>query len=186
MKNGYNITFFIIVGCFMLFISSCRHENSHQVNFYYWKANVQVGDVERNFYNQLGSRKLYMRLFDIDIQDGKAIPLGKIKPFRANEVFAGFSHIEYVPVVFITNRTFEQFADEKNIRLLATQILALISETSKYNKIDEYKEIKIDCDWTSSTKNAYFSFLKVVGELSNLDITCTLRLHQIKIGRAHV
>ena len=181
MNNGCNKIFLIIIAWFfMLLFSSCRHENSHRVDFYYWKANVQAGDVERDYFNRLGSRRLYLRLFDIDINDGKAIPLGKIKPFRANDTFAGFNHIEYVPVVFITNRTFEQFQDKENIQLLATQILTLISETSRYNKIGEYKEIKIDCDWTAGTKNAYFSFLNAMSEQSEMDVTCTLRLHQIK------
>ena len=180
MKNTYKIIFYVIVGFFMLFFGSCRHENSHQVNFYYWKANVQTGEVERDYYNMLGSQKLYIRLFDIDTENGKAIPLGKIKPFRANEVFAGFNQVEYVPVVFITNRTFEQYTDKENIKLLATQVLSLINEMSRYNKIDDYKEIKIDCDWTAGTKNAYFDFLKVLGEQSKFDVTCTLRLHQVR------
>ena len=180
MKNTFKITFYIIVGFFMFFFGSCRHENSHQVNFYYWKANVQTGDVERDYYNKLGSQKLYIRLFDIDIENGKTVPLGKIKPFRVSEAFAGFNHIEYVPVVFITNRTFEQYTDNENIKSLATQVLSLISEISKYNKIDAYKEIKIDCDWTAGTKNAYFGFLKALGGQSKLDVTCTLRLHQVR------
>ena len=175
----YTSLYIAITGCLML-LCSCRNENSHHVNFYYWKANVQVGSVERDYYNQLDCQRLYVRLFDIDIENGKAIPMGKVKPFHANETFAGFNQIEFVPVVFITNRTFVQYADKDNIKILASQVLSLISEASKYNNIDEYKEIKIDCDWTKSTKDAYFDFLKALGEISNLDITCTLRLHQVR------
>jgi hypothetical protein len=180
MKNTFAIAIYIIVGFFMFFFGGCRRENSHQVNFYYWKANVQAGDVERDYYNTLGSQKLYIRLFDIDTENGKAVPLGKIKPFRANEAFAGFNKIEFIPVVFITNRTFDQYNDKENIRSLASQVLSLINEMSKYNKIDDYKEIKIDCDWTAGTKNAYFDFLKALGEQSKRDVTCTLRLHQVR------
>ena len=180
MKNNYIASFSIIIAvCFML-LAGCGNENSHAVNFYYWKANVQAGNVERDYFNQLGCRRLYMRLFDIDVENGKAMPVGKIKPFQANTVFVGFNQVEYVPVVFITNRTFEQYTDKDNIQSLAAQILSLISEASKYNKIGEYKEIKMDCDWTASTKNAYFDFLKVMSEQSKLDVTCTLRLHQVR------
>ena len=179
MKNAYYIYFFILIAGGLL-TGGCRQENHHTVNFYYWKANVQTGSVERDYYNQLGSQRLFMRFFDIDIENGKAVPLGKIKPFNANEVFAGFNQVEFVPVVFITNRTFEQYTDKEDILSLATQVFSLINEVSRYNKIDKFKEIKIDCDWTPGTKIAYFSFLKALGEQSKPDVTCTLRLHQVR------
>ena len=180
MKNTYStFSYIIIAGCFLL-LGGCRNENSHQVNFYYWKANVQAGAVERDYFNQLGGKRLYLRLFDIDIENGKAIPVGKIKPFQANDVFRGFNQIEYVPVVFITNRTFEKYTDKESIQSLTAQVLSLIEETSRYNKTDGYNEINIDCDWTMGTKDAYFSFLKTLAERSKLDVTCTLRLHQIR------
>ena len=180
MKRACN-TFFntIIAVCFIL-LSGCMHENSHQVNFYYWKSNVQTGIVERDYYNQLECQRLYLRFFDIDIENDNAIPIGRVKPFRADDMFAGFNQIEYVPVVFITNRTFELYSDKEKIQSLATQVLSLIKEMSRYNKTDEFKEIQIDCDWTTGTKNAYFGFLKAMSELSKLDVSCTLRLHQIR------
>ena len=180
MKNTCNtFSYIIIAGCFLL-LGGCTNENSHQVNFYYWKANIQAGAVESDYFNQLGGKRLYLRLFDIDIENDKAVPLGKIKPFQANDVFRGFNQIEYVPVVFITNRTFEKYVDKKSIKSLAAQVLSLIEETSRYNKTDGYNEINIDCDWTMGTKDAYFDFLKALAERSKLDVTCTLRLHQIR------
>ena len=44
----------------------------------------------------------------------------------------------------------------------------------------EYDEIQIDCDWTERTKRAYFRFLEQLATQSGRDISCTLRLHQIR------
>jgi hypothetical protein len=42
------------------------------------------------------------------------------------------------------------------------------------------REIQIDCDWTAGTKDDYFTFLKELERISGKEITCTLRLHQVK------
>jgi hypothetical protein len=165
--------------CLTLFYS-CRQKGKHAVNFYYWKTNVQADNTIWDYYDQLDCQRLYLRFFDIDIENDKVIPLGKIKPFQADRIFTGIRRIEYTPVVFITNRTFEKYTDDEQIQKLASHISSLIRETAMYNKINGYKEIQIDCDWTPGTKKAYFYFLKVLGDLSKSDITCTIRLHQIK------
>ncbi len=178
-KNVHTASYVLITICLILFCS-CRHKDKHLVSFYYWKTNVQVDNTVRDYCNQLDCQRLYLRFFDIDIENGKAIPVGKIKPFQGEQIFAGIHPIGYVPVVFITNRTFERYTDDKQIQELATHISSLIKETAKYNKINRYKEIQIDCDWTSGTKNTYFNFLKILAEASESDVTCTIRLHQIK------
>ena len=43
-----------------------------------------------------------------------------------------------------------------------------------------YNEIQIDCDWTETTRDAYFRFLKALAEHSGKRLSCTLRLHQIR------
>jgi hypothetical protein len=164
----------------LVLFCGCRRKNQHPVNFYYWKTSVLINNTERDYFNRLECRRLYLRLFDIDVQDDKAVPLGKIKPFQKNLLFGGERQIEYVPVVFMTNRTFEKYADKNKIQKLALQVSSQIKETTKYNQINEYREIQIDCDWATMTKNAYFEFLHALHDISKLDITCTLRLHQVK------
>ena len=41
------------------------------------------------------------------------------------------------------------------------------------------QEIQIDCDWTASTRDDYFNFLKELKKLTGKNITSTLRLHQV-------
>ena len=153
---------------------ACRHEHKHPVDFYYWKADVHIGETERNYFDSLACERLYIRLFDVDVQEGNPIPVAKIKRFDATILQA-----EYVPVVFITNRTFVDMTDEK-IDELAEHTLKLIRDIATVNRFPEIHEIKIDCDWTVRTRNAYFRFLEILNERSAPKISCTLRLHQIK------
>jgi hypothetical protein len=43
-----------------------------------------------------------------------------------------------------------------------------------------YDEVQVDCDWTDSTKESYFEFLKLLKEKSAKKISVTIRLHQLK------
>ena len=44
-----------------------------------------------------------------------------------------------------------------------------------------FTEIQLDCDWTPSTRERYFAFLKAMKKANpGTDITCTVRLHQFR------
>jgi hypothetical protein len=59
-----------------------------------------------------------------------------------------------------------------------------VSESER-KKIHEPIEIQIDCDWTASTKENYFYFLKACkNKFKNTRISCTLRLWQYKYRKA--
>jgi hypothetical protein len=63
---------------------------------------------------------------------------------------------------------------------LAEKVLGLIKRISQKNKCS-LREIQLDCDWTLSTRAAYFDFLEALQKLdTKLIVTCTIRLHQIK------
>lgn len=156
-----------------LFIFGCKKENQHNIDFYYWKTDVSFGKTEKDYFEQLNCKKLYIRFFDVDKTDKGIEPIAKIKPFDSEKLNA-----EFVPVVFITNRTFLQISERESDEL-AKNISELIDIIASKNKLPEINEIQIDCDWTTSTKNSYFYFLKKLTQQTNKKVTCTLRLHQI-------
>jgi hypothetical protein len=41
-------------------------------------------------------------------------------------------------------------------------------------------EVQLDCDWTDTTKTAYFAFLTQLEQLAKLPMSATIRLHQVK------
>lgn len=157
--------------CF-IFLISCS-QRQHQIQFYTWKSSPNLGQNEKEVFQNTRAHKLYLRLFDIDKKEGETQPAGILKSF-----FPELLKADYIPVVFITNRVFYGLDTSEN-KKLSQNIYNLIQKiTAQYN-ID-FNEIQIDCDWTKSTKDAYFSFLKNLKKQTKKEITCTLRLHQVK------
>lgn len=145
-----------------------------EVSFYFWKTTYAISAYEEKYLDCLAVERLYVRFFDIDIKNGKAVPVGEISILQKND------KQEIIPVIFITNETFKKL-DKKAIEILASNI---IKETAFiYPKISakKVKELQFDCDWTSSTKSKYFYFLDLVERQNpSLQISVTIRLHQIK------
>lgn len=50
----------------------------------------------------------------------------------------------------------------------------------RFERLGKTDEYQMDCDWTISTKDNYFYFLKKIKELSKKQISCTLRLYPYK------
>jgi hypothetical protein len=79
----------------------------------------------------------------------------------------------------MTNRTFLKITDQE-IKFLAESINSLIQKKILEYHFKTSSEIQIDCDWTAGTREDYFKFLKELKKISGKEITCTLRLHQVK------
>lgn len=85
--------------------------------------------------------------------------------------------IEIIPTVFITNECMK--ADDN---LLPQRIMERIMKMCETNDITGVKEIQIDCDWTKSTRNAFFDFLKKligIAHSKGINVSATIRLHQL-------
>lgn len=84
-----------------------------------------------------------------------------------------------MPVVFIKNEVFYDISLEE-INFLVKNVATLIKKKQTDFGFKNSPEIQIDCDWTAGTNKEYFEFLKQLKELTGKNITCTLRLHQVK------
>ncbi|MCS3867939.1 hypothetical protein J3D55_000855 [Chryseobacterium ginsenosidimutans] len=157
-----------------VFLFSCSKKENHDYTFYYWKTKLALDKTEKEILNKATTPYLYTRFFDVDKINGKFQPIGAITKDKSFE-----TDKQIVPTVFITNRTLLKITDQE-IKFLAESINSLIQK-----KISEYhfktsSEIQIDCDWTAGTRDDYFKFLKELKKISGKEITCTLRLHQVK------
>ena len=162
----------------LLLLLGCNGRKEHAVNFYYWKSQVDIGATEKKYFDALKAETLYLRAFDVDDEGNGAIAKGKIDAFHPAALNA-----TYVPVVFITNRTFVN-KSEKDAELLSTKVFKLIEEICSANSIKSYSEIQIDCDWTASTQEAYFEFLHILKEKAKdkqIQLSATIRLHQLSM-----
>ncbi|MBB6371751.1 hypothetical protein [Chryseobacterium shigense] len=158
----------------LLLFASCKRKENHAYTFYYWKTHLRLDQEERKALDQASVPYLYTRFFDIDKVHGKFQPVAVIT--RDNSFQTGK---QIVPTVFITNQAMYQISSEE-IRFIAKNIHELVQKKAKEYNVKINNEIQIDCDWTAGTRDDYFKFLKELRKVSGKEVTCTLRLHQVK------
>ena len=162
------IFYFLLV----LLFAGCKSENAPKDlgrAAYFWRTTFELSQKETAFLEKNEIDKIYLRFFDVDMLHNEAIPKGIVS-------IKSMVNQEIVPTVFITNRVFEKLKFEQ-IENLSAKVLGQINKISS-----KHKEVQFDCDWTLSTKNKYFFFLKKIKEKSpkNIRFSATIRLHQIK------
>lgn len=164
----------------LTFFSFCTKEKKVTTPaFYFWKTNVEITARQTAYLDSLGVHRLYLRFFDVDLLAGEPQPVSEIN-------FNGKDSLPYeiVPVVFITNRTFESLDMEKS-RQLAALVFNKIKYLSEVKLKSTPQEIQLDCDWNQTTRDRYFAFLEALKKLTsgqNQDISATIRLHQVKFA----
>lgn len=154
-----------------------RHHN--ETAFYYWKTSYSADSLLRTNIQHLDIKKLYVRIMDIDmdIQGREPVP---ISPINFKDTLP--TNVGIVPVIFINTKIF-QAMDSLSIRSLAHKIVPFVQEKVKQSGAKSFNELQLDCDWTASSRDKFFyliEFIKTFPELSNVEVTSTLRLHQIK------
>ena len=168
MKNLI-YSLFILLCCF-----SCSKQKEHPKDFYYWRSNFNISSTEKDVVKDLAVKNLYIRFFDVDKSQAIPKPIGMINGFDSKEL-----SVNYIPTVFITNRTFSGISSNE-VKQLAKNVNQLINDIAKAGNLTSFNEIQIDCDWTKSTRNNYFLFLEELKQISNKQLSATLRLHQVK------
>lgn len=157
-----------------LLVISCSSKEDHPYTFYYWKTGLKLDKEEKKALDKASAPFLYTRFFDVDKTGGKFQPVAVITKDQSFQ-----TDKQIVPTVFITNPTLIGISSEE-IKFLAESVHHLVQK-----KIEEYhlkvnNEIQIDCDWTAGTRDDYFKFLKELKKVSGKEVTCTLRLHQVR------
>lgn len=172
---------------FILLLVSCNQDKTLR-SAYYWSTTWNMDSCKMSFIREHDIKRLYVRYFDVVKDDaGNIMPNATIQ-FGASPMPKG---IEIVPTVYIVNDCMKanistQGKDEgKNAsNILANKILTRILQISEAYDIPQAKEIQIDCDWTASTQEAYFDFLKELREKAKdkgIKLSATIRLHQLSM-----
>jgi hypothetical protein len=186
--------FFIIPLCF-----SCSLPQSKKITraYYFWRMSEPTQE-ERNFLKEHRIEKLYVHLLDVDWSPTQgAIPVTQNELQLTHNAFKWYDSFpkQLVPVIFITNKTFE-LIDSAAIHILAQRLVrrclpAYDSTDRSYEERNFIrnnggtiapKEIQFDCDWTIKTKSKYFHFLNEIKKLlpDSVLLSATIRLHQYK------
>lgn len=153
-----------------LFASCGRDEPKRSV--YYWQTTLRVGAAERAFLARNWVGKVYCRYFDVVPGDDGPQP-------NATMAFEGAfpKSVEVVPVVYIVNDCMGQPHDG-----LAEKIVRRVSQMNETNSVPAAKELQVDCDWTMTTREAFFAFLEKLRALCHdrgMKLSVTIRLHQL-------
>lgn len=183
------------------FHSACQH-TPRQVTraVYYWKNDTYIGFPERKLLKRHEIGKVYVKLLDVDWDEVRGAYPVSINPteYHQRNMYPSDSlTLDWVPVIFITNKVFERI-DSSGIRALALRVLRKcytafdgVDAASEKEYLYLYgdkialdpREIQFDCDWTAGTSKKYFYFLSYVKKLlhdKNTRLSATIRLHQFK------
>ena len=160
-----------------LLLAACHQDKPTETlrSAYYWSTIWNMDSSKTSFIREHGIKRLYVRYFDVVKDEGGNIVPNATLQFEDSTIPKG---IEIVPTVFIVNdcmRTSQPLADK---------ILQRILQMSEANDIPPVREIQIDCDWTASTQQNYFDFLKKLREKArakDIWLSATIRLHQLSM-----
>ena len=149
---------------------------------YYWKTTFRLNDTEREFLNKNEIKRLYLRMFDVGIEentyprDAQALPIATVK-FES----AVPDSIEVVPTVFITLDALKSCEGKEEE--LAAKIVKRANAICSYNNVGEVKEVQFDCDWTESTRGIYERLCNAARSIlhqTGAQLSGTIRLHQVE------
>lgn len=171
-----------------LFLAACRQPvPSKAVSraFYYWKSTMNFTATETAALEKLQVKKLYVKFFDVvwDATRQQPSPVAKLQLTPGASTWLSSHPIEIVPTVFITNECMQQVRSSQlhelaaNIHELIASVAQLLSQTNTI------PEIQLDCDWTATTKDNYFSLLdqlKALPFFQQKQVSATIRLYQCK------
>lgn len=195
MNRKYPISGFPVAILFALLFVGCKEQGIHDYprnaynSVYYWRTTFNVSDAEQQFITKHNVKRLYLRLFDVDMSKRnlwEALspqPIATIQfPDSANLALVMQQVDECVPTVFITLHALKQMPwHEANdyAQKICTRILNMCSYHGFRDKVHE---VQIDCDWTETTENTYFRLLdemRYILHAQGIILSATIRLHQL-------
>ena len=173
-SKSYSRLLMFLLAFFLLIATSCKNTSTATTAFYYWKTGFQLNTGQQELLWNAGSNRLYIRFFDINWNDQTSKPY----PDAIVQFYQPTERLTITPVIYIRNKTFELINDLSNDSL-ATHCNGLVSRLAAEQHIN-YTTLQVDCDWTLTTKDKYFTFLKLLKKVSGCRIEATIRLHQVK------
>lgn len=156
---------------------ACQQPRETHRAFYHWKQRYDPNPEESKALHQLGVSRLYLKCFDVDLQAGNPVPVA-ITDLRAPLPDSTL----IIPVVFIMNEVFLG-KDSTVAHDIARRTATLLEQVCRNIPPASIPEIQLDCDWTRSTRDAYFAFLRAIRKapfFQNRQLSATIRLHQVK------
>lgn len=140
---------------------------------YYWNTSFRLDAAKEKFMKEHKVERLYVRYFDVVMDgDGNPVPNATIQFDSAVSC-----RQEIIPTVYIHNDCMRRKQDG-----LAEKLLARLLQMNETHYIGKVNEVQMDCDWTMTTRQNFFSFLEELHALTKkkgITLSATIRLHQL-------
>ena len=183
--------FLVLLSLFvgMFFLAGCTYQSRKAYGVrsaYYWSTSWINIPKSYTFTNHLN--RLYVRYFDVVLNESRVPVPNATFSFNSSHEFVDKGNaksdisrvsdsLEIVPVIFIVNEVMRKPQPQ-----LAQQILDRVLQMNATNDIHRVHELQIDCDWTNSTRQHFFSMLQQLHTLASkhhITLSATIRLHQL-------
>ena len=162
----------------LVLLGACSYEDTPpEQALYCWKTQVQFSAEEADFVKNNRIERLYIRYCDVGLRDNAPVP---IAPVDIDTLSLQGKTV--IPVVYLKNEIFTPELTEGNstyISTLAHKLGDYIEQINRYYRL-RVSEVQFDCDWSLSTKQAYFSMLEAFKKEYPYQLSATIRLHQVK------
>ena len=162
----------------LVLLGACSYKDTPpEQALYCWKTQVQFSAEETDFVKNNRIERLYIRYCDVGLRDNTPVP---IAPVDIDTLSVQGKTV--IPVVYLKNEIFNPELTEGNtpyISTLAHKLGDYIEQINRYYRL-RVSEVQFDCDWSLSTKQAYFSMLEAFKKEYPYQLSATIRLHQVK------
>lgn len=156
----------------MILATGCDDRAAPPVTFYWWQTTYEPGPKCEKLLAYAKEEPVYIRYFDLDWNEYQQQSVIRGKLNQAKKLPQ-----PHIPVVFITNRTFQSLSPD-SLHSTVQKVYAQL----KTDGWREKGEIQFDCDWSNTTREPFFQFLNQFRGMAkdSVRISATIRLHQIK------
>ena len=165
-------TLYSLLLCMLLVACNQSTKPATAISFYHWKSVFNLTPQEKECLKFNESKTLYLKYFDVVKEEGLVKPVSVIQ-------FQQQPSLNIIPVVFIKNNVFVG-TDKNQTDTLVNHVSKLVQQINVKHHIS-IQHIQFDCDWTETTQELYFYFLKQFAKANpQTTLSATIRLHQIK------
>lgn len=150
---------------------------------YHWKTTFALDSAECDFLRQHNVKRLYLRMFDVALDDDPREQEMNIVPIATTRFDGEIpDSIEIIPTTYITFEALERLKGRE--KEFAELIVERLRAMASFNKCGQIREMQFDCDWTKSTEWTYFNlcdYAKRILSKDSIVLSSTIRLHQLRM-----
>lgn len=182
MKTFVKICLAVVVAAFVVGCSYTDNPAAEPKNsIYHWKTTFDINDAEAEFLKKHNIERIYVKVYDVATEHNFLLGKSDIVPIATTKFVSAIpGDVEIVPVVYITIEALRAMSgrEAELAELIVERTLAMC----RYNNCGKIRELQLDCDWTSTSKEVYEKLCGVVRTTlheKNIDLSITVRLHQL-------